>query len=155
MTPSPLWLILQRMERLPSPQDSYPGGKAGAGVYQKLINLMPLHTVYIEPFLGHGAVLLRKRPARLNIGVDLYDQAVQKVRTRLEHRQSSDSCTTSVSGDDAAEAIRTHRQSEYICSVYASDDDAGLDAIGDDTAADTLRTHRQNVARCNFIRTWR
>ena len=71
------------MERFPSPQDSYPGGKAGAGVYQKLINLMPQHSTYIEPFLGHGAVLLRKRPARLNIGVDLYDQAVQKVRSRL------------------------------------------------------------------------
>ena len=94
------------MERLPSPQDSYPGGKAGAGVYQKLINLMPLHTVYIEPFLGHGAVLLRKRPARLNIGVDLYDQAVQKVRTRLQHRQRAIICSDTEHGDDAGKDDR-------------------------------------------------
>lgn len=124
------------MERLSSPQDSYPGGKAGAGVYQKLINLMPLHTVYIEPFLGHGAVLLRKRPARLNIGVDLYDQAVQKVRTRLQHRQRALICRTPVPDDDAglhnacdddaAATLRTHRQSEYICSESLSGDDAGV-----------------------------
>jgi hypothetical protein len=49
----------------------YPGGKNGAGVYQTLINLMPPHDVYIEPFLGGGAVMRLKRPARLNIGIDL------------------------------------------------------------------------------------
>lgn len=49
----------------------YPGGKSGAGVYQTIINLMPPHTVYIEPFLGGGAVMRLKRPALLNIGVDL------------------------------------------------------------------------------------
>ena len=53
----------------------YPGGKNGAGVYQKLINLMPPHRVYIEPFLGGGAILRLKRPAALNIGIDL-DPAV-------------------------------------------------------------------------------
>jgi DNA adenine methylase len=50
---------------------AYPGGKSGAGVYQTIINLMPPHTVYIEPFLGGGAVMRLKRPALLNIGVDL------------------------------------------------------------------------------------
>lgn len=53
----------------------YPGAKNGAGVYQTIINLMPPHDVYIEPFLGGGAILRQKRPARLNIGVDL-DAAV-------------------------------------------------------------------------------
>ena len=53
----------------------YPGGKAGAGVYQTIINLMPPHDVYIEPFLGGGAVMRLKRPARLNIGVDLVGSA--------------------------------------------------------------------------------
>jgi DNA adenine methylase len=48
----------------------YPGGKSGAGVYQKLINLMPPHRVYIEPFLGGATVLRLKRPALINIGVD-------------------------------------------------------------------------------------
>jgi hypothetical protein len=34
---------------------SYPGGKNGLGVYQAIINRMPPHQVYIEPFLGLGA----------------------------------------------------------------------------------------------------
>jgi hypothetical protein len=48
----------------------YPGGKGGDGVYQRIINLMPPHPVYIEPFLGGGAVMRLKRPAALNIGLD-------------------------------------------------------------------------------------
>ena len=52
-------------------QMSYPGGKNGAGVYQTIINLMPPHETYIEPFLGGGAVMRLKRPAALNIGVDI------------------------------------------------------------------------------------
>lgn len=50
----------------------YPGGKNGAGVYQRLISLMPPHEVYIEAFLGSGAVLRRKRAAPGgNIGIDV------------------------------------------------------------------------------------
>ena len=54
---------------------AYPGGKAGPGVYQRIINHMPPHETYIEPFLGDGAVLRNKRPAVQNIGIEL-DQAV-------------------------------------------------------------------------------
>jgi len=50
---------------------AYPGGKNGAGVYQRLINLMPPHRVYIEPFLGGGAIMRLKRAAPLSIGLDL------------------------------------------------------------------------------------
>ena len=51
---------------------TYPGGKNGAGVYQAIICQMPPHQVYVEPFLGSGAVLRLKRPApNGNIGVDL------------------------------------------------------------------------------------
>ena len=49
---------------------SYPGGKGGAGVYQTIINQQPPHDVYIEAFLGGGSVLLAKRPASTNIGID-------------------------------------------------------------------------------------
>jgi len=49
----------------------YPGGKNGSGVYQQIINLMPPHQVYIEPFLGGGAVLRMKRPACSSIGIDI------------------------------------------------------------------------------------
>lgn len=62
LTSSPFPAILEDV--------SYPGGKAGAGVFQKIINLMPPHEVYIEPFLGGAAVMRLKRPARVNIGID-------------------------------------------------------------------------------------
>lgn len=50
---------------------AYPGGKAGSGVYQRIISLIPPHRIYIEPFLGAGAVFRLKRPAEINIGVEI------------------------------------------------------------------------------------
>lgn len=49
---------------------AYPGGKGGAGVFQALINQIPPHRVYLEPFLGGGTVALKKRRANRNIVVD-------------------------------------------------------------------------------------
>lgn len=49
----------------------YFGGKGGSGVYQRIISLMPPHRLYIEPFLGGGAILRMKRPAHQSIGIDL------------------------------------------------------------------------------------
>jgi DNA adenine methylase len=57
----------------------YPGGKGGEGVYQTIINRMPPHRVYIEPFLGGGAIMRHKRPATLNIGIDADPEAVKAV----------------------------------------------------------------------------
>jgi DNA adenine methylase len=50
---------------------SYPGGKSASGVYQKLINMIPPHDVYIETHLGGGAIMLNKLIARTNIGIDV------------------------------------------------------------------------------------
>ena len=55
---------------------TYPGGKNAAGVCQRIINHMPPHKVYIEPFLGSGAVLRMKRPAEINIGMDRSEAAL-------------------------------------------------------------------------------
>lgn len=49
----------------------YPGAKGGSGVYQRIISQMPPHENYVEPFLGGGAVMRHKRPARFNLGIDL------------------------------------------------------------------------------------
>jgi DNA adenine methylase len=52
-------------------KESYRGGKAGSGVFQKIISLMPPHAVYVECFLGAGAILRAKRPAAVNVGVEI------------------------------------------------------------------------------------
>ena len=57
-------------------QTSYTGGKNGAGVFQRIISEMPPHQVYIEPFLGSGAVAVRKRPAQRSYLLDLSAAAV-------------------------------------------------------------------------------
>lgn len=48
---------------------TYPGGKGL--VYQRLINLIPPHRTYIETHLGGGAIMLNKRLARFNYGIDI------------------------------------------------------------------------------------
>lgn len=57
---------------------SYDGGKAGAGVAQQIINQIPPHRVYIEPFVGAGAVLRAKLPARIAIAVDADEQTIAR-----------------------------------------------------------------------------
>lgn len=49
---------------------TYPGGKGGAGIAQLIINQMPPHDVYIEPFIGGGSVCRAKRPATSTIVID-------------------------------------------------------------------------------------
>ena len=61
----------------------YPGGKSGPGVYHRLINLMPPHQVYCEPFLGVGAVMRLKLPAEYNIGVDLDREVIERWRSHI------------------------------------------------------------------------
>ena len=60
----------------------YPGSKAGSGVYQQIISQMPPHDVYCEPFLGTGAVLWRKRPGRINVGIDADPAMVRRADRR-------------------------------------------------------------------------
>lgn len=61
----------------------FPGGKAGAGTYQKIINQIPPHELYIEPFLGSGAIMQRKRPARINFGLDIHAATAHATERRL------------------------------------------------------------------------
>jgi hypothetical protein len=50
--------------------DTYPGGKAGAGVYQRLINLVPRHRVLVVPFAGHCGLTRHIKPAEHTIVID-------------------------------------------------------------------------------------
>ena len=46
-------------------------------VYQQIINLMPAHEIYIETHLGGGNILLRKRPARSTIAIEIDTRALE------------------------------------------------------------------------------
>ncbi len=65
---------------------TYPGGKNGAGIYQRIINQMPPHKTYIECFLGSGAVLRRKALAERNIGIDLSGKALSLCLNEWPHK---------------------------------------------------------------------
>lgn len=49
----------------------YPGGKGASGIYQRLINQIPPHRIYIESHLGGGALMRYKKTAEINIGLDI------------------------------------------------------------------------------------
>ncbi|EDW2791980.1 DNA adenine methylase [Salmonella enterica] len=61
---------------------SYLGSKAASGVYQQIIAEMPPHDTYIETHLGGGAIMLRKPPARSNIGIDIDEQTLKEFRAK-------------------------------------------------------------------------
>lgn len=54
-----------------------------AGCYQRIINQIPPHRIYIEPFVGSGAILRMKRPANLSICLDLEPGAIAALRDRV------------------------------------------------------------------------
>ena len=60
---------------VPSVLSSYPGGKSGAGIYQRLINLIPRHRILISAFAGHCGVVRQIKPAEQTIVIDP-DEAV-------------------------------------------------------------------------------
>lgn len=60
---------------------TYPGGKNGAGVYQKIINLMPPHQAYVEGFFGGGAIMRLKKPApKMNVAIDIDPEVIRQAR---------------------------------------------------------------------------
>jgi hypothetical protein len=59
-------------------RNTYPGGKGGSGVYQKLINLIPPHETYIETHLGGGAIMKKKGAAKKNIGIDIDPEVAKR-----------------------------------------------------------------------------
>ena len=60
---------------------SYPGGKTKT--FHQVVNLMPPHHIYIEPFLGAAAVLRAKRPSMRDIGIEIDPDVC--VRLKSQH----------------------------------------------------------------------
>jgi len=74
--------------------------KGAAAPYQTIIHLMPPHEVYIEPFLGSGAILRLKMPARVNIGIDRAPLAIANWRNPIA--ETAEVSSGSATNDDTA-----------------------------------------------------
>ena len=62
---------------------SYPGSKAGAGVYQAIINQIPPHDVYIEGFGGSAALYRKKRKALRNKLIEIDTEVFSKLEAEF------------------------------------------------------------------------
>jgi DNA adenine methylase len=67
-------------------------------VYQRIISQQPPHEVYIEPFLGFGAIMRRKLPARVNIGIDADVDPISRARAMWDLDTWLDSATAGAGG---------------------------------------------------------
>jgi DNA adenine methylase len=88
---------------------AYYGGKVGMAPL--LIDLMPPHRVYIEPFFGSGAVLFAKSPARFEIVNDLDRNVATFFRVLRE-------CPEELA---AVCSLTPHARTEYACSELDED----------------------------------
>ncbi|MFL7036507.1 DNA adenine methylase (plasmid) [Vibrio lentus] len=59
----------------------YLGSKAASGAYQAIIANMPQHDIYIEAFLGTGAIFQKKPNARHSIGIELDELTLSEFHT--------------------------------------------------------------------------
>lgn len=62
---------------------SYLGSKGASGVLQNIINNIPEHHTYIEPFVGSGFIVLNKKPAIHNLINDLDTNQAEEVINKL------------------------------------------------------------------------
>lgn len=119
---------------------AYPGGKNGAGVYQTIINLMPPHETYIEPFLGGGAIMRLKRPAPLNIGTDLVASAVSAMEASIA--QIGAAAGTIVAGDGGRRRRTPDSAMRDRGSANAGSGEASSFRFECRDGIEFLRTHR-------------
>jgi len=82
----------------------YPGGKGGSGVYQKIISLMPKHSVYYECFLGNGSILRYKKPAIKNIGIEIDAEVFNQLKNTFVN-----------------EFFQTHKSNNLIDALFSDD----------------------------------
>jgi DNA adenine methylase len=113
---------------------TYPGGKNGSGVYQTIINLMPPHRVYVELFLGSGAIMRLKRPALASIGIDS-DAAVIQSWQGLEMPG-----LTIIQGDAL----------DWLAAAYATNVDDDVLIYLDPPYLMETRSCKRQIYRCEF-----
>jgi DNA adenine methylase len=70
---------------------NYPGGKNANGVYQTIINHFPPHVIYVELFMGSGAIIRNKKPAKFNIGVEIDKAVIDKFHRKTKYDVANES----------------------------------------------------------------
>lgn len=58
--------------------NNYPGSKYASGSFQQIINLIPPHDTYIEPFFGSGAIFFKKKLAMLSLVSDTNHDVIKQ-----------------------------------------------------------------------------
>lgn len=96
------------------PPFAYYGGKFGLSA--SLVELMPPHRVYVEPFFGSGAVFFAKPPAAHEIINDIDERVVTFFRVLRDNLDELERVCT----------LTPHSRSEYLAARAA---DVGLDDI--------------------------
>lgn len=56
--------------------NNYPGSKYASGSYQQIINRIPPHKTYIEPFVGSGAIFFKKKLAEFSLLTDSNEDVI-------------------------------------------------------------------------------
>lgn len=65
---------------------NYLGSKGNSGLYQFIINKMPKHDIYIEPFFGTGVIASKKKPSPIdNIGIEVDEKLYSEMTMRYPH----------------------------------------------------------------------
>lgn len=65
----------------------YTGGKSSPGTYHKIINQIPKHKIFIEPYWGGGSITTLMKPSEINIGVDADPGTVQRYGEIAKHNK--------------------------------------------------------------------
>lgn len=112
------------------PDGTYPGGKSGSGIFQRLINLIPRHRILISAFAGHCGIVRNIRPAEHTIVIDADPDVCQWWN---DWRRSSKGRNIEVHNCDSIEWLR-YRFGLTEYSDAKSCDDAGCDVRSHGTA---------------------
>jgi len=90
-----------QIEFEPGQWTGYPGSKGASGVAERIVSILAAHDVFISAYLGHCAVLRKKRPAKLDLGIDADPLVIDRWR-----RQGSSSVT--LLQEDCLAWLRSH-----------------------------------------------
>jgi len=105
------------------------GSKANEATWKTIINQMPPHHTYIEPFLGWGAIMLHKAPAAHSICIDREEEKVNNFLLELATAHPTIGPVI-VDADDALWSTRG-KSAEVIAQQMATSGNTAALIVGD------------------------